>query len=154
MKSTPPNDFKEDYIKIIYANLTISAILILIILAFAIFIVYHISKIVRRYYNTVYTKNEKFMQAKLGKNMMGTFDTSYDNEVYIDVDQEQADSQFYEDTTYDSINKEIENMIEIHSEDKDAYSSRLQEYKEKTGHDLPEDKIDSSSLIKDFDNWD
>lgn len=147
-------DFKEEYLKIIYTNLTISAILILIVIAFAIFVVFHISKIVKRYFDTIYHKNEKFMQAKLGKNVMGTFDTTYDNEVYIDVDQEQADSQFYDNTTYDNINREIENMIELHSQNKDAYSSRLQEYKEKTGHNLPEDKIDSTSLLKDYDNWD
>ena len=146
-------EIKEEYLKIIYTNLTISSVLILIIISFSIFIIIHISKIVKRYFNTVYHKNEKFMQAKLGKNIMGTFDTSYDNEVYVDVDQEQADSQFYDDMRYDNINKEIENMIELHSQDKDTYSSRLQEYKEKTGHDLPEDKIDSTSLLRDYDNW-
>ena len=147
------NNFKEEYLKIIYTNLTISAILILIILIFAVFIILHISKIVNRYYVSVYQKHEKFIAAKIGKLTFGVFDKSYDNEVYVNVDQEESDKTFYTNTAYDTITKEIENMIEVHSNNKDTYSKRLQEYKQKTGHDLPDDTINSTALMKEYDDW-
>jgi hypothetical protein len=153
--SDTTNNFEShmsDYMKIIVTNLGISGFLISIILLFTIYIIYLISKLVYGYFEKFYKKHTQFLAAK-GQWATSVKNDSTDNEVYINVVEEEANDKYYTNTTYDSIEKEIQGILDTYALEKDEYSKRLQEYKEKTGHDIPEDKVDRTSLMKEYDNW-